>query len=384
MGAMGDARVAQSDRKRRSNNKWIHATMQGKHSPKYHGGKVISTGSATKHNRTMKFSKGDKMWGYTEKDLGIDQKHYKKQLKKQYGWKSKKFDEGAYKQSYLEDQAYKRALKDDKYGVSTWAKKRDKGFFGNLGKSLKSVGKTVVKDMLPHAALVGAGVGGAAMLSGAGMFAGTGGGWLAGGGGQAALHGSLAGTGGAWTGGGGALGFGGLSGLTGGAGDMLSTFKGAMNSDWGKLGMGALDAFGSYMGGKESAKGMKDAQKAANPFAKYRKGYAERLGQLYDDPSYLENDPGYQFRFNQGMKAMNATSAAKGSRLSGGAMLEAQQFGQGLAAQMRQQEIQNLSQLSGATMGFGGGADMYQTGATKWGGIQEGLGTIGGVLGYMG
>lgn len=47
----------------------------------------------------------------------------------------------------------------------------------------------------------------------------------------------------------------------------------------------------------------------------------------------FEKDPGYQFRFDEGMKALERTQAAKGGLFSGGAMRESQRYGQGLASQ---------------------------------------------------
>lgn len=47
----------------------------------------------------------------------------------------------------------------------------------------------------------------------------------------------------------------------------------------------------------------------------------------------LNQDPGYQFRMQEGMKAINASAAAKGGLQSGAALKAAQQYGQGLASQ---------------------------------------------------
>jgi hypothetical protein len=47
----------------------------------------------------------------------------------------------------------------------------------------------------------------------------------------------------------------------------------------------------------------------------------------------LNDDPGYQFRLQEGMKALQATQAAKGGLLSGGAVKGALKYGQGLASQ---------------------------------------------------
>lgn len=48
--------------------------------------------------------------------------------------------------------------------------------------------------------------------------------------------------------------------------------------------------------------------------------------------SDFEADPGYQFRMDEGMKALQRTQSAKGGLLSGAATKEAQRFGQGLAS----------------------------------------------------
>ena len=51
-------------------------------------------------------------------------------------------------------------------------------------------------------------------------------------------------------------------------------------------------------------------------------------------PTDLTNnlDPGYGFRFGEGMKALNATAAARGGALSGNALRGATEYGQGLAS----------------------------------------------------
>lgn len=64
----------------------------------------------------------------------------------------------------------------------------------------------------------------------------------------------------------------------------------------------------------------------------------------------LEQTPGYQFNFQQGSKALERTQAARGILSSGNALIEANQFGQGLAEQTYQQQVQNLAQLAGINM----------------------------------
>ncbi len=58
----------------------------------------------------------------------------------------------------------------------------------------------------------------------------------------------------------------------------------------------------------------------------------------------LEATPGYQFRMNQGMQALERTAAAKGNLLSGNTLAAAQEFGQGLASQEYNNRINQLQQ----------------------------------------
>lgn len=63
--------------------------------------------------------------------------------------------------------------------------------------------------------------------------------------------------------------------------------------------------------------------------------------------SKIESLPDYQFRLNQGQQALERTQAAKGGLVSGNALIEAQQFGQGLAAQAYGDHIDRLTSLFG-------------------------------------
>ena len=47
----------------------------------------------------------------------------------------------------------------------------------------------------------------------------------------------------------------------------------------------------------------------------------------------FQQDPGYQFRLEEGMKALDRQAAARGGLISGGALKAAQRYGQGLASQ---------------------------------------------------
>lgn len=205
-------------------------------------------------------------------------------------------------------------------------------------------------------AAMGGDYGGVATSTGSPSLWNTAKGWL----GQAAGGG----TGGKW---------GGL--LQGGGGPPMSNGM--------QLGMGLLDAYGSYQQGKANAADMRQMQGAANPFADHRGAYADRLNKLYSDPDAIMDTEAYKFRMKSGTEAINAGSAAKGGRLGGNVMKELTQFGGDLASQMRQEEISNLSQLSGATMGFSAPGAYGTQGAFNEG-KQTAWGTLGGAFGYGG
>lgn len=70
---------------------------------------------------------------------------------------------------------------------------------------------------------------------------------------------------------------------------------------------------------------------------------AQPAGAAYD----ITQTPGYQFRFSQGLKALDRSAAAGGTRLSGRAIKAAQRFGSGLASQEFGNRFNRLSSLAG-------------------------------------
>lgn len=64
----------------------------------------------------------------------------------------------------------------------------------------------------------------------------------------------------------------------------------------------------------------------------------------------LESMPEYQFQYQQGSKALERSQAARGELASGNALLEAQNFGQGLAQNTYQAHISNLANLAGINL----------------------------------
>lgn len=142
-----------------------------------------------------------------------------------------------------------------------------------------------------------------------------------------------------------------------------------------KTGAQIVGGLGKIAGGIGSMQaGQKVGGLQADPFAQYRPGLASQLNQLLTSPQTVTQTPGYQFNLSQGLQGLQAQQAAQGRLVSGGALLQGQQFGQQLAGQTYQQQLQNLASLSGATQSPASGA-----------GAQAGLisGQLGGQLGGL-
>lgn len=80
-----------------------------------------------------------------------------------------------------------------------------------------------------------------------------------------------------------------------------------------------------------------------------------RLGAMLDAGIYgnFEQDPGYQFRREQGEQAINRSAAARGGRLGGAALKELARYNSGLASQ----EFANYAARQQAAAGLAGRAD---------------------------
>ena len=131
--------------------------------------------------------------------------------------------------------------------------------------------------------------------------------------------------------------------------------------------------------GTEAYKDMARAQQAANqqalnavsPFQQAGTAAQTQLSSLLglsgndneEILAQLQSTPGYQYRLNQGTQALERSQAARGNLLSGRAVQEAQQLGQGLAEQSYNDYVKQLQQQAG--QGLAAGATMsplYQTG----------------------
>lgn len=132
-----------------------------------------------------------------------------------------------------------------------------------------------------------------------------------------------------------------------------------------------MQQFGQRMGGGSTGGVSYGGERSVgiNPLALKRAPYSppaqpeelwNQLKGLLRDPSSIERDPGYQFRFGQGMQALNRTAAAQRMRFAGKTMLDAEKFGQGFASNEYGQRVNQLA--SGAQdelSRWGAGVDLY-------------------------
>jgi len=132
-------------------------------------------------------------------------------------------------------------------------------------------------------------------------------------------------------------------------------------------GIGQLGQAASLLGGGKTKPGV------ADPYAAYRSQAASQLQNLLANPSTITSTPGYQFNLQQGLQAQQAQQAAQGRLVSGGGLLQAQQFGQQYATSSLQQQQNLLATLSGANQAPAGAAQTQQ--GINFG--QAGLGALG-------
>ena len=94
--------------------------------------------------------------------------------------------------------------------------------------------------------------------------------------------------------------------------------------------------------------------------------FMNKLKELISNPGQISSNPGYQFAMDQGMNAMNRTAAAKRGRFAGGALLEAQKFGQGLAGT----QYNNIANILSTALGRA--TNQYGQDISRYG-LEQGL-----------
>lgn len=164
-------------------------------------------------------------------------------------------------------------------------------------------------------------------------------------------------------------GFGGTTAASGGAaasGATAATGAGGMGldsifsgSNIVDMGLGILNYTQSQNAIDDQRSDIQAGFNQQNPWASQQKKYGQKLDSLLSDPSSIRDTPGYQFQLDQGTAALEARQAQSGNRFSGRALTEATTFGQGLASQMYNQEINRYMELAGVGPNQGGtGASM--------------------------
>lgn len=131
-----------------------------------------------------------------------------------------------------------------------------------------------------------------------------------------------------------------------------------------------------------------EARERLDPFGGERGFYQGKLRELFQDPSSLQNLPGYQFAFDEAMRAGTRQATKTGHYLSSNLPKELQRRAAGLASQTYFDQSKILAQLGGAGIGPGDliGATGMGAGerASIGGTVTEALGTVGDIWGNQG
>lgn len=100
----------------------------------------------------------------------------------------------------------------------------------------------------------------------------------------------------------------------------------------------------------------------ADPFGQYRRGYGDRLQSLYDDPSQIENTPGYKFALNQALDSTQSRLRASGQLGSSQMQNALVNQASGMAQQTWNTEADRLARLAGAQFDPANAARMQMEG----------------------
>jgi hypothetical protein len=102
------------------------------------------------------------------------------------------------------------------------------------------------------------------------------------------------------------------------------------------------------MGAINGGSSGQQAQQMVDPFASYRPQYASQLNSLMQNPNSVQQLPGWQAQMDQGTQAIQRQQASMGGTQSGAEQMALQTFAGGQQNQFFQQQLGNLSTLSGA------------------------------------
>ncbi|OPZ24297.1 MAG: hypothetical protein BWZ03_00237 [bacterium ADurb.BinA186] len=136
------------------------------------------------------------------------------------------------------------------------------------------------------------------------------------------------------------------------------------------VGLGsAVDGVGEAVTGRRAKERANDAARNATDAANSasERGWARQQDEMepwkqaglkaltgLQDGSFFQQDPGYQFRLDEGNKAINAAMAARGNAGGGAALKELTRYGQGFASN----EYQNAWNRTNQLANYGNNASM--------------------------
>lgn len=116
-----------------------------------------------------------------------------------------------------------------------------------------------------------------------------------------------------------------------------------------------------------------------DPFASYRPQFGGQLaGMMTPGTTFNTSDPSYQWRFGQGLEALNRTEAAKGMLGSGNRLIDLMNYGQGAGSTEYNAQFNRLASLAGVnqTMGSNYGSQMASNQQGGWNSLAQGLGGL--------
>lgn len=121
----------------------------------------------------------------------------------------------------------------------------------------------------------------------------------------------------------------------------------------------------AYLGNRAQSQA-NDAANRADTWGEDGRNFAkQKLFELYNDPSSVENTPGYKFRQQQGEQGINRTAAKTGYFRSPNMLYDLSKFNQDLAQTTWNDEFNKYAQMAGLSFNPSTAASMQQQGAQR-------------------
>lgn len=139
------------------------------------------------------------------------------------------------------------------------------------------------------------------------------------------------------------------------AGASPAAAAGAGGFHWGHLALGGMDLLAGEHQRREMAQMQQEMMERGDPFGDEREHYIGRLRELTDDPSVIEDLPGFEYRRKMAREGLSRQLGAAGHHLSGRELAALQEHEQAFLMDEYDREFQRLSGLAGAGIGPGAG-----------------------------